>query len=50
MSIFQEFWVAADAELLVRLEYGHPPVEVYKGVQPAQKCPMDWGKESQTSF
>lgn len=50
MSIFRESLVAADAELLVRLEDGHPPVEVYKGVQPAQKSPMDWGEEAQTIF
>lgn len=42
--------VAADTELLLRAEYAKPPVKVFKGVQPAQKCRIHSGNASQTNL
>lgn len=47
---FAEVRVAGDTELLLRAEYAKPPVRVFKGIKPAQKCRIHSGNASQTSL
>jgi len=47
---FTNVRVAADTELLLRAEYAKPPVNNFKGVQPAQKCRIHAGNASRTSL
>ena len=47
---FAEVRVAGDTELLLRAKFGHPPVKVFKGIKPAQKCRIHSGNASQTSL
>lgn len=47
---FAEVRVAGDTELLLRAEYAQPPIRIFKGIQPAQKCRVHRGNASQTSL
>ena len=47
---FAEVRVAGDTELLLRAKFAYPPVKVFKGIKPAQKCRIHSGNASQTSL